>query len=143
MPDVMQFDGLDCEAATAVVAATRAEATKRGLSISAAIVDAGGHLLAFARMDGALLVSAQVALDKAYTARMFHQPTAGMAAAMAPGAPLFGLATDRLLPLGGGAPLIAGGDIVGAVGVAGGPEAEDAALAAFATDFLTQHQGDQ
>lgn len=119
-----------------LIASTRARAEAAGLAVSTAVLDEGGHLLAFDRMDGALLVSAEIAQNKAYTARMFHGPTHGMAAQMQPGSPIYGLAARRLLPLGGGMPLEQDGRIVGAVGVAGASEEADAALAQAAADIF-------
>lgn len=60
--------GLDLAAAQALGAAAVAAAGERGLSVSVAVVDAGGHLVAFARMDGAEIAGPVLATDKAYTA---------------------------------------------------------------------------
>ena len=88
-----------------------------------AIVDDGGVLKAFSRMDGAALLSVQVAQDKAYTAVGFGMPTHGWHdfikddPPLADGAPT---GIDRLVIFGGGYPITVDGQVVGAIGVSGG-----------------------
>ena len=104
------------------------------------MVDAGGNLVAFARMDGAWLGSIGIAKNKAYTARAFDMSTKELAKLSQPGAPAFGIAdsTDRPIAIfPGGVPLLDGKTVVGAVGVSGGKPDQDhdvaeAAASAFA-----------
>src|SRR4051794_41259885 len=93
-----------------------------------AVCDDGGVLKAFSRMDGAALLSVQVAQDKAYTAVGFGMPTHGWHdfikddPPLADGAPA---GIDRLVIFGGGYPIQVDGQVVGAIGVSGGPYSED------------------
>ncbi|GAA1264617.1 heme-binding protein [Kitasatospora nipponensis] len=125
---------LDLAAAQRLCADALAAATERGLLVSAAVVDAGGNLLAFARMDGAEIAGAVLAPDKAYTAVANSAATHELAVAAAPGGPLFGLhaaALGRFVIFGGGLPLRGpGGVVVGGLGVSGAPDpADDVACA--------------
>lgn len=124
---------LDLAAATALCAAAVEAATARGLAVSAAVVDAGGNLVSFARMDEAEIAGTVLAPDKAYTAVANSAATHELAVAAAPGGPLFGLhaaAGGRFIVFGGGIPLRGEGRIVGAIGVSGAPDpADDVACA--------------
>lgn len=123
-----------------MLAAAEAQASRIGLPYSIAIVDAGGHLLAFARQDGASIGTADLATNKARTALYFHMGTHELAPMAQPDGPLFGIHTShegRTVIFGGGLPLRAGDAIIGAVGASAGSIAQDldvvqAALDAFA-----------
>lgn len=115
-----------------VVAAALVKAKAQGIPMNIAVVDAGGNLKAFVRMDGAFLGSIDISIKKAVTARYFNMPTATLGAAAQPGQPLFGIeATNNgLVIFGGGFPLKnKGGVIVGAIGVSGGSVEEDSNVA--------------
>ncbi len=123
---------VDLTTAQRLVAAAHAEAQRRAVTISAAVVDAGGHLVAFGRMDGAEIAGPVLAVDKAYTAVANSTPTAELGVLAAPGGELFGLQANgggRFVIFGGGIPLRAGGVIVGGVGVSGASAADDVACA--------------
>jgi uncharacterized protein GlcG (DUF336 family) len=110
----------------------RAHATDLGALISVAVVDAGGHLVAFARMDGAEIAGPVLAPDKAYTAVAHRIATADLAPLVAPGGELHGMQSTgggRFICFGGGIPLWSAGRVVAAVGVSGGSVAEDVACA--------------
>lgn len=89
-----------------------------------AIVDAGGHLIAFLRVDDAAISTLKIAQSKAYTAVSLRAPTQQWMEMIQPGGPLFGLEnTSAGLPyvfFGGGLPVLHGGEVIGAVGVSGG-----------------------
>ncbi len=128
---------LTADQAQAVLDAARAEARAIGSPSSIAIVDHGRELLAFARMDGALLASPPIAQAKAYTAKSMDCATKDLESLSQPGAPLFGLhhahsAVGRtLVTFGGGVPIAtAGGEVIGAIGVAGGSPDQDHQIAA-------------
>lgn len=128
---------LTLERAFAVIEAARRKADEVGVAVNVAVVDAGNNLVAFARMDGALLGSIDVALGKAHTARAFNMETGDLAHLVQPGQPLFGLQSARpeTIVFGGGIPLANADVVVGAVGVSGGAVEQDqqiAAAAAFA-----------
>ncbi len=93
-----------------------------------AVVDADGVLLAFDRMDGVRAGSGDLAIGKARTAALLQRPTEELEENVGKGR--VGLATVGLTALRGGAPLKAGGVVVGAVGVAGFKKENDAAAAA-------------
>ena len=127
------------EVALAVIAAARERAEKLGVAMSVAVVDDGGNLVAFARMDGAWLGSIEIAQDKAWTARAFDISTKELASMSQPKQPLFGIAQThrgRVIIFAGGIPLKADGRVVGAVGVSGGtPDQDHEVAVAGATAF--------
>ena len=97
----------------------------RGTLMDIAVVDAGGHLKAFARMDGAWLGSIDIATTKARTARYFDLPTEALGELSQPGGPLYGIEVSNggLITFPGGLPLKAeDGTVIGAIGVSGAPQ---------------------
>lgn len=115
-----------------LIAATHDEAFRRDAKISAAVVDAGGHLIAFGRMDGAEIAGPTLATDKAFTAVAHSIATEDLAVLAAPGGELFGLHSNgggRYVIFGGGIPLHRNGVIVGAIGVSGSTSHNDVACA--------------
>jgi len=128
MPDTVNVATITLDAAHRVIAAAEAKATEMGVPMCIAIADPGGNLKAFSRMDGAALLSTQIAQDKAYTAVGFGMPTHGWHdfikddAPLADGAPT---GIDRLVIFGGGYPITMGGTVVGAIGVSGGHYSQD------------------
>jgi uncharacterized protein GlcG (DUF336 family) len=109
-----------------------AHAAELGASVSAAVVDAGGHLLHFQRMDGAEIAGPTLAVDKAFTAVAHRVATADLTALAAPGGELAGLHANgggRYIVFGGGLPCWAAGVVAGAVGVSGGTAEQDVACA--------------
>jgi uncharacterized protein GlcG (DUF336 family) len=113
-------DGLTLDIAKKMLEAGEKEAIRQGVPMVIAISDAGGHLLAFHRMDNAMLCSVQIALDKAYTAVLGKQHTAQFGNAYKVGelVPLF--FHERWITFPGGFPLIKNGSILGGIGVSGG-----------------------
>jgi uncharacterized protein GlcG (DUF336 family) len=123
---------VDLATALQIVAAAHVEAARRSVAVSAAVVDAGGHLVAFGRMDGAEIAGPVLAVDKAYTAVANRIATAELATLAAPGGELFGLHANgggRFVIFGGGVPIFADGIVVGGVGVSGASTADDHACA--------------
>jgi uncharacterized protein GlcG (DUF336 family) len=127
---------LTLDKAQAALDAALAKAQEIGSPSSVAVLDAGRELLAFARMDGALLASAAISQAKAYTARSLNCATRDVDTATQPGGPLYGLQTAHLaagralVTFGGGVPVLVDGEVVGAVGVAGGSPDQDHEIAA-------------
>ncbi len=109
------------------------EAGRVGALVSVAVVDAGGHLMAFQRMDDAEIAGPLLAPGKAYTAVAHRIATADLAPLIQPGGELYGLPADRFVCVGGGVPLWDGhGDgerVIGGVGVSGGTVSQDVACA--------------
>ena len=122
-----------------MIAAAHAEAEERSILVSAAVVDAGGNLVAFGRMDGAEIAGPVLAVDKAYTAVANRIATSELATLAAPGGELFGLHANgggRFVIFGGGVPIAIEGVVVGGVGVSGASAAEDEACALAALTAL-------
>ena len=138
-PTASQAAGLTLAAARRVIAAVEDVAGTLRVAMSVAVVDSGDQLVAFARMDGADLVTVQLARDKAFSALVNRMPTRDLAPLVQPGAEFYGydsLAGGRMVVFAGGMPLERAGVLVGAVGVSGGSAEEDqravaAAVAAF------------
>ncbi len=108
------------------------KAQELGVAVNIAILDAGGHLVHFVRMDCALLGSIDVAVKKARTAALFRCESGALGRLSQPGGPIWGVEQTNggLVSFGGGFPLTASdGRVIGAVGVAGGSVDEDEAVA--------------
>lgn len=115
-----------------ILAAAIAAAEEQGTRMDIAVVDAGGNLKAFARMDGAWLGSIDIALTKARTARYFDLPTEALGELSQPGGPLYGIEVSNggLITFPGGLPLVAAdGTVLGAIGVSGSTVEDDRAVA--------------
>ena len=126
---------VDLPLARAMVAAALSAATGQGALVSAAVVDAGGHLVAFERMDGAEIAGPLLAPDKAFTAVAHRIGTHELTALVAPGGPLAGMSSaagGRYVCFPGGLPLWSGDRVVGGVGVSGGTAEQDLAAASAA-----------
>ncbi len=122
-----------------VIEAAVAKAKEIKVPMNIALVDAGGNLKAFYRMDDAFLGSIDISQKKAKTARYFNQSTKSFGEASQVGKPLYGIevTNDGLAIFAGGVLLInADNMIVGAVGVSGGSVEEDHAVATAAADAL-------
>jgi len=119
---------LDLADAKRVAAAAEAEARANGWAVVIAIVDGGGHLLYLQREDGVQLGSIAVAQDKARSALLFKRPSGNWEQVLADGR-LGYLRMPSLLPVEGGIPLLANGEVVGAIGVSGVKSNEDAQIA--------------
>ena len=132
---------IDLATALRMVAAAHAEAERRSVLVSAAVVDAGGHLVAFGRMDGAEIAGPALAVDKAYTAVANRIATSELAGLAAPGGELFGIhanAGGRFVIFGGGVPIVVDGTVVGGIGASGASAADDEACAVAGLAALTR-----
>ena len=128
--------GLD-DAKKAAAAAVE-EVKKIGAPPNAiAIVDHGGFLIYFERMDNTQLGSVEVAIDKASSAALFRRPSKAFEDALAGGgAGMRILALHGAMPVEGGLPLVAGGKIVGAIGASGGTAQQDGQVAKAGADTI-------
>jgi uncharacterized protein GlcG (DUF336 family) len=115
-----------------------AKAEEIGQPMNVAVVDDGGHLLAFVRMDGAIKASIDISTRKAVTAVLMDAPTADLTALVQPGAELYGLeqTAGGLVIFGGGIPLYRDGALIGAVGVSAGSVEQDVTVATAAAAAL-------
>lgn len=124
---------LTLEGARAVMAAAQKRALEINCPMNIAVVDEGGHLLVFERMDGAKLSSVRIAQVKAQSAALRRAPTRPAASgdqvnrllsvALAVATP------DEQTPIRGGVPLMADGQVIGAIGVSAGSEDQDVDVA--------------
>ena len=121
------FLRLTNDGARRILDAAREKAQAMGVPQCIAVVDNGGHLVAFTRMDGAFALSIDTALRKAVTAAIYGQPTGGIEA----GIDLkLAIATDgKRINLPGGLPVVVDGHLIGGVGVGSGTGAEDREVA--------------
>lgn len=115
----------------AILALAEAKAAELGVAANIAVLDAGAHLKAFQRMDGAVLGSIDVAISKARTSVLFGITSEAVWDYCKPGAPAPGLdrSNGGLMTFPGGVPLISKDGLIGAVGVSGGSPAQDAEIA--------------
>ncbi|MDX9884441.1 GlcG/HbpS family heme-binding protein [Thauera sp.] len=118
-------------------AAAETEARANGWAVSIAICDAGGHALWLQRMDGAPLMSAAVAPEKARTCVLSGKPSKVFEDMVNNGR--FAALAMPVVPLEGGEPIVFGGNVVGAVGVSGVKAGEDAQVARAAISALLAH----
>ena len=127
---------LNLAGAEAILTAAKAKAAEMKLTVNIAVVDDGGHLLAFARMDGARPASGYTAMTKAVTAATFRQETGPLPPKGEPDV-LLNLSLQaaaaagggKLTTLKGGVPVVIDGQVVGAVGVGGATGEQDAEVA--------------
>jgi uncharacterized protein GlcG (DUF336 family) len=124
--------------ATALCASAQSAAADLGVPMSFAVMDPAGHLVAFARMDGAPWVSADVAQGKAWTAAAYGVPSDAQKQKMEP-MPNFASAVTamthgRFTPQTGAVPVYRDGTLVGALGASGGTGAQDEQVCATAVE---------
>ncbi|MGC1720953.1 MAG: heme-binding protein [Isosphaeraceae bacterium] len=128
---------LTLDGARTIIAAAAEQAASMSLKMNIAVVDEGGHLLSFDRMDGARPASGYTAITKASTAATFRQPTGPLPAGTSTPDPLLNLSLQiaaqssggKLTTLLGGLPIVVDGQVIGGVGVGGGSGEQDAQVA--------------
>lgn len=120
------------EDARRVIAAAEAQAEENGQPSNIAVADAGGHLVAHERMDGAWFGSIDISIKKAFTSRAFDIATKDLGALAQPGEDFYGINASndgKVMIFAGGVPLKRDGKVVGAVGVSGGTGKQDQSVA--------------
>lgn len=123
MADTAPFLKLTVEGAQKMIAAAAAKATEIGQPQCITVVDTGGHMIAFLRMDGAFVQSIDSSMRKAMTAASYGTPTGGI-----PEGPdiRLAIATDgKRINLPGGFPIIVDGHVIGAIGIGSGTGEQD------------------
>jgi len=143
MATVFEKKSVGTALAHRMIAAGEEKAAAMGHAFVMAIVDESGVLKSLSRMDGAPLLSVQVAQDKAYTAVGFGMATHSWHDFIKDDPPLAaGAATgiDRLVVFGGGYPILVDGQVVGGVGVSGGHYSQDMEVAEAALAVATESQ---
>ena len=141
VPDKIPFDtpygpAISLERAQAAIDAAVAESKKRDWKMNVAVVDPGGHLVAFQRMDGAMLAAVQIAEHKARAAATFRRETKVFEDAVNLMHLNYVLAFDGVIASRGGIPLIENGAIIGAIGVSGGTDSQDGIISQAGADVI-------
>ena len=145
VPDEMPFDvpyGLPISLARAQAAihAALAEASRRNWKMNVAVTDSGGNLVAFQRMDGAMLASIQIAEHKARAAATFRRPTKIFEDGVQRMQLNYLLAFDGIIASRGGIPLIDQGALIGAIGCSGGTDSQDEIVSQAGAAVINQIQ---
>lgn len=130
VPNEMPFDvpygqPISLDRAEEAIHAAVAEARKRNWKMNVAVADCGGNLVAFQRMDGAMLASIKIAEHKARAAAIFRRPTKVFEDGINLMRLNYLLAFDEVIASRGGIPLIENGTVIGAIGVSGGADSQD------------------
>jgi uncharacterized protein GlcG (DUF336 family) len=130
IPDEIPFDvpyglPISLDLAQEIIKAAVEEAKKRNWKMNVAVADSGGNLVAFQRMDGAMLASIQIAEHKARAAVTFRRPTKVFEDGIQLMHLNYLLAFDGIIASRGGIPLIDRGVIIGAIGSSGGTDSQD------------------
>jgi glc operon protein GlcG len=141
IPDAMPFDvpygaPVSLDWADALINAGVAEAKKRNWKMNIAVVDSGGNLVAFKRMDGAQLASVAIAEHKARAAAMFRRETVIFENGIQKAGMNYIITLDGAIGSRGGIPLVSGGRIIGAIGCSGGTGSQDEATCKAAAATL-------
>ena len=129
-PQIPYGLAISTDTAKSAAAAAIAEARRHGWNMAIAVVDPGGHLVYFEKMQDTQTGSVDVSIEKARSAALFRRPTRLFQDAVAAGGD--GLRILRLpgaIPIEGGVPIIADGKVVGAIGVSGGTAEQDGQVA--------------
>ena len=122
--DIPYGTPISLERAQTAIAAAVGESRKRDWKLNVAVVDSGGRLVAFARMDGAQLASIAISEHKARVAVKFRRETKAIEGGVQSGLNYL-LTLDDVIASRGGIPLIEGGKIIGAIGCSGGTGSQD------------------
>jgi uncharacterized protein GlcG (DUF336 family) len=133
---------LTLEDAKIVIEGAEKKAKEIGIDMDIAVVDDGGNLLAFYRMDKAKITSIDVAINKAFTAAGARKATHEYSEIAGAGGPAFGIHVSnrgRFMIFGGGLPVFIDGHIVGGVGCSSGSVEEDRIVAQAGIDALFKH----
>lgn len=128
-------------AAKALIEKVEAKARSMGVNAVIAVSNSGGNPVAVHCMDDSYIASYDIALQKSYTVVALKMSTSRLKALSQPGEALYGIQNTnqgRIVIFGGGEPLVAGNDIIGGLGVSGGSEEEDTALAEYGKNALKE-----
>jgi glc operon protein GlcG len=145
VPDEIPFDvpyglPISLARAQAVIQAAVTEAKRRNWKMNVAVADSGGNLVAFQRMDGAMLASIQIAEHKARAAATFRRPTKIFEDGINLMHLNYLLAFDGVIASRGGIPLIDQGAIIGAIGCSGGTDSQDEIVSKAGAAVINQLQ---
>jgi uncharacterized protein GlcG (DUF336 family) len=141
-----QISSLTLSDARRIIAAGERKAQELGVPYNLAVVDAGGLLIAHARMDGAWLGSIDISIKKAWTARAFDMPTQELGKMAQSGKPLFGINStnhDKVVIFAGGMPVKENDAVLGAVGASGGTVDQDQKVVEAALEGLNEADAEE
>jgi glc operon protein GlcG len=143
IPEKMPFSTpygapIGAERAQQLIQAAVAEASKRGWAMNVAVVDSGANLVAFLRMDGALLGSIPIAEHKARAAVKYRRPTKAFEDVVQKFDFKYILTLDDVIASRGGIPLVEDGKIIGAIGCSGGTGSQDEATCTAAAALINK-----
>ena len=144
VPNEIPFDvpyglPISLDRAEAAIHAAVTEAKKRNWKMNIAVADSGGNLVAFQRMDGAMLASIQIAEHKARAAATFRRPTKVFEDGINLMHLNYLLAFDGVIASRGGIPLIEEGAIIGAIGCSGGTDSQDDIVSQAGAAVINEH----
>ena len=133
-------DDMTLDAALSLAEKVKGKAAEMGVRAVVAIANRGGHPVLVQCMDDAYIASFDIALNKAFTSVALKMPTCTLSDLAKPGASLYGIQFTnggKIVIFGGGEPLYnSEGTLIGAIGVSGGSESEDTALAAYGKEIF-------
>lgn len=128
------------DAALSLAEEVKRKAAEMGVNAVVAVTNKGANPVLVQCMDNAYIASYDIALNKAYTSVALKMPTCRLSDLAKPGASLYGIQFTnggKIVIFGGGEPLCnRSGEIIGAIGVSGGSESEDTALAAYGKEVF-------
>ena len=127
------------EKAIQMVRSAHSQAAQLDIAVTAVVVDQSGRMIALGRMDKARPITVEIALNKAYTAASFQQPTKDLASVAGQSwfQSLVVSSNGRIMPGSGAVPIIEGGSVVGAIAVSGGTDEQDQKCAEVAMSGYT------
>ncbi len=134
------MDDMTLEAALSLAEEVKKKAAEMGVKAVVAVANRGANPVLVQCMDDSYIASFDVALNKAYTSVALKMPTCQLSNLAKPGSPLYGIQhtnAGKIVIFGGGEPLMnKQGKVIGALGVSGGSESEDTALAAYGKEIF-------
>jgi glc operon protein GlcG len=133
-PPIADRPTITTEGAKQLIAKAEAKAHALGRAVNIAVVDSGGNLVAFERMEGAFLAGVDLCQGKARSALRFGEPTAKIEAVIHDGR--YALMTAGAVEMQGGIPLLRDGSVIGAIGVSGADSSTDVPIAEAAITDL-------
>lgn len=140
MRDMTDVSSVTLDMALSLAQAVREKASEIGVKAVVAIADKGANPVLVQCMDDSYIASYDIALNKAYTSVALKMPTWKLSELAKPGSSLYGIQHTnggKIVIFGGGEPLCnRKGEIIGALGVSGGSESEDTALAAYGKEIF-------
>ncbi|MDK2585251.1 heme-binding protein [Romboutsia sedimentorum] len=141
MKKLNEYKELTLEIVKVMAKSAEEKALEINVPVVFSAVDKGANLMLMHRMEDAFVTSIDISINKAFTSACLKQGTHEIVDAVQPGASLYGLQLTnnaRIVPFGGGLPIIVEGQVVGAVGVSGGTVEEDRLIAQAAVDAFNK-----